>query len=186
MVKRSCFILIAVAAHLLLAVTVWFLFPFLQGGREPDASLDNPRWWWIDLLLVAQFCVLHSLLLRPGVRDRLQRWVPSPIYGCCYTIVTCCSLLLLVLAWRVWPVVCVRLEGMTALAVRTAYLLSWVGLLYTLSLTGYGYQTGWTPFWGWLRKGQPPLRKFEIKGAITGCAIRSISAFWARCGSRRS
>ncbi len=69
------------------------------------------------------------------------------------------------LAWRVWPVVCVRLEGVTALAVRTAYVLSWVGLLYTLSLTGYGYQTGWTPFWGWLRKGQPPLRKFEIKGA---------------------
>jgi methanethiol S-methyltransferase len=163
--KRVCCFLIAVAAHLLLAVTVWFLFPFLQGGREPDASLNDPHWWWIDLLLVAQFGLLHSLLLRPGVRNRLESWIPSPVYGCCYTIVTCSSLLLLVLAWRVCPLVLVRLEGFANTAVRTAYVLSWVGLLYSLSLTGYGYQTGWTPFWGWLRHGQPPRRRFEVKGA---------------------
>jgi len=165
MLKRACLILIAIAAHLLLAVTVWFLYPFLAGGSEPDLTRHDPQWWWIDLLLIAQFGVLHSLLLRPAVRNRLERLIPSPIYGCCYTIVTCGSLLLLVLAWRVEPVVCVRLEGWANTAVRTAYVLSWVGLLYSLSLTGYGYQTGWTPFWGWLRHGQPPRRTFAIRGA---------------------
>ncbi len=48
---------------------------------------------------------------------------------------------------------------------NTLYVLSWVGLLYTLGLTGYGFQTGWTPFWGWFSQGQPPRRRFEVPGA---------------------
>jgi methanethiol S-methyltransferase len=162
--KRACCLLIAVAAHLLLCVTVWYLYPFLGGYSVPESSPHDPNWWWIDLLLIAQFGVLHSLLLRPAVRNRLENWIPAPVYGCCYTIVTCCSLLLLVLAWRVELIYCLRLEGLANTVVRTAYALSWVALLYSLSLTGYGYQTGWTPFWGWLRQGQPPRRRFEIKG----------------------
>jgi methanethiol S-methyltransferase len=162
--KTTC-ILIAGIAHLLLAATIWFLFPFLQGGRVPDASSADLPWCWIDLALLVQFCVLHSLLLRPAVRESLERWIPSQVYGCCYTIVTCCSLLLLVFQWRVCPVVFFRVEGWASTAVGAAYILSWVGLFYSLGLNGYGYQTGWTPFWGWLRHGKSPRRRFEVKGA---------------------
>ena len=36
--------------------------------------------------------------------------------------------------------------------VTVAFLASWVALFYSLSLTGLGYQTGWTPWWHWLRR----------------------------------
>jgi protein-S-isoprenylcysteine O-methyltransferase Ste14 len=149
----------------LLALLVWHLYPFLAGSREPAAASTSGYWWAADLLLLIQFCFLHSLLLRPGVRHRLERLIPSPCYGCFYTAVTCSSLLLLVLTWQACPVVCYRLEGWAWGAVSTAYVLSWVALVYSLSLTGLGFQTGWTQLWGWLRHGQPPRRGFEVRGA---------------------
>jgi protein-S-isoprenylcysteine O-methyltransferase Ste14 len=157
--------LVALAAHLLLALTVWYLYPFLAGGTEPAAGISDPDWWWYDLLLVAQFALPHSLLLHPSVRDRLERVIPGPLYGCFFTAATCASLLLLILCWRTSPVVIYHLEGWADSAIRTAYVLCWVALLYSLKLTGYGYQTGWTPFWGWLRDGRPPRRTFEVRGA---------------------
>lgn len=165
MLKRTLFLLFALLAHGLLVVLVWYLFPFLGGWHEPTGSIPAGNWWWCDLLLVAQFGVLHSLLLRPGTRQRLERIIPSPLYGCFYTTVTCASLLLLVLTWQVYPVVIYHLEGWARGVVCTAYVLSWVALIYTLSLTGLGFQTGWTPLWGWLRHGKPPRRAFEIRGA---------------------
>lgn len=49
--------------------------------------------------------------------------------------------------------------------IQAAFIASWIALLYSLSLTGLGYQTGWTPFLYWLR-GQPlPLRDFVPRGA---------------------
>jgi len=163
--KRSLALLVALTAHGLLVVLVWHLFPFLAGWQGPTASVATPDWWWSDLLLVAQFTVLHSLLLRPAMRERLEGVIPSPFYGCFYTSVTSASLLLLVLAWQVCPVVCYRLEGWSRVAVGTAYVLSWTALVWTLSLTGLGFQTGWTPLWGWLRHGRPPRRGFEVRGA---------------------
>jgi methanethiol S-methyltransferase len=42
--------------------------------------------------------------------------------------------------------------------------LSWVGLAYCLHLTGFGYQTGFTPWWHWM-KGRPlPRREFHAVG----------------------
>jgi protein-S-isoprenylcysteine O-methyltransferase Ste14 len=163
--SRSVAVVVGLAAHLLLAVTVWFLFPFMMGGREPDSSAVDPYWYFIDLALVVQFSLPHSLLLRPGVRNRLQAAVPGPIYGCFYTLVTCSSLLLLIGAWRVCPVVWLNLNGLVGATVRSAYVLSWGALLYTLALTGFGNQTGWTPLWSWLRHGEVPRRPFQIRGA---------------------
>jgi protein-S-isoprenylcysteine O-methyltransferase Ste14 len=41
----------------------------------------------------------------------------------------------------------------------------WGALLYSLSLTGLGYQNGWTPFYYWLRKRKLPRREFKPRGA---------------------
>jgi protein-S-isoprenylcysteine O-methyltransferase Ste14 len=112
-----------------------------------------------------QFGVLHSLLLLPRVRTFLERGIPRPLYGCMFTALTCLSLLLLILAWQPSGMVIYRLEGWAVTAMRGAYYGSWIALLYTLGLTGYGWQTGWTPFWAWLRGQPPPLRHFTICGA---------------------
>jgi protein-S-isoprenylcysteine O-methyltransferase Ste14 len=95
----------------------------------------------------------------------MERLVPRPLYGCVFTVLTCLNLLLLILAWRPSGVVVYRLEGWAGGAVRVAYVASWAGLVYTLGLTGYGWQTGWTPYWAWLRGRQPPPRRFTVRGA---------------------
>lgn len=40
---------------------------------------------------------------------------------------------------------------------------AWVGLFYSLYLSGLGYQTGLTPWWYWLRRQPQPRRQFEIR-----------------------
>jgi protein-S-isoprenylcysteine O-methyltransferase Ste14 len=163
--KRSVAFLFALLAHLMLLVLICYLFPFLMAGPQPESSSD-PDWWWIDLLLIVQFVVPHSLLLHPTVRHRLEKSVVfGPLYGCFFTLVTSVSLLALIFFWRGSPVLIYRLEGWAGLAMNTAYVLSWGALLYTLGLTGYGFQTGWAPFWGWFSEGRPPRRQFEVPGA---------------------
>jgi protein-S-isoprenylcysteine O-methyltransferase Ste14 len=162
---RLFWICAGVGAHILLGVTVWFLFPFLMDGRGTAESAAAPLWWCVDGALALQFGIAHSLLLLPRVRDELERFVPRPLYGCLFTISTCLSLLLLILTWQPSGQLVYRLEGWADVTMRGAYCLSWVALLYALGLTGYGWQTGWTPFWAWLRGRQPPPRRFTVPGA---------------------
>src|SRR5262249_3080366 len=126
---------LALTAHVMLGITIWFLFPFLMGGRLPVPE-EASGWWAWDALLVLQFGAAHSILLLPAMRARVERILPGPLYGCLFTLTTCLSLLLLVLAWRTSPVVLWQLEGWTAMAMYAGYMLSWVGLFYSLSLTG--------------------------------------------------
>ncbi len=155
--------LLCAAAHLALAALICFLFPFLMGGPVP--SDEAAAWWWArDAALVALFGVSHSLLLAPPVRKRLERFLPGPLHGCLFTLVTSTVLLLLVFAWQASPVVVWRLDGWAALAMNGLYLLSWAALFYSLSLSGFGWQTGWTPYWAWVRGQQPPRRRFEERG----------------------
>src|SRR5262249_50414268 len=115
--------------------------------------------------LALQFGVAHSLFLLPRVRNRLECLIPRPLYGCVFTAMTCLSLLLVILAWRPSGLIVYQLEGWADMAMSGAYVLSWGGLLYTLGLPGYGWQTGWTPFWAGLHRRQPPPRRFTIPGA---------------------
>ncbi len=156
--------LLGFGAHALLGVTVWFLFPFLMDSSAPVREVSSAWWCW-DGLLVLLFGVSHSVLLYPAVRDRLENVFPGALHGVLFTVVTCLSLLLLIFHWQQSGVELWRLEGWPRYAVCTAYLASWAGLLYTVSLTGAGFQTGWTPFWAWLRDQPRPRRRFDIRGA---------------------
>jgi hypothetical protein len=150
------------ATHGLFAVTVWDLYWFLKGPEPGELAADYFAW---DALLAAQFVLPHSILLTPDVRERLTRVVPAPFYGCFYCVVTCLSLLVMFANWRPSATVVWQLSGIEGTAVIAAFLASWVALFYSLSLTGLGYQTGWTPWWHWLRGRPLPPRCFEPRGA---------------------
>src|SRR5262249_31532815 len=134
-------------------------------GHAANHESAATGWWQIDSLLVIQFGGLHSVLLYPATRDRLEKIIPAPLYGCFFTLTTCASLLLLVFAWQGNSALLWEVTGWPRWIVHSAYVLSWVGLFYSLGLTGYGFQTGWTPLRAWLRGEKPRRRTFATHGA---------------------
>ncbi|MEQ8789385.1 MAG: hypothetical protein RIC55_24035 [Pirellulaceae bacterium] len=164
-----------VGSQLLVAVCAWRLFWFLHGDSSNGRLMEGP--WGptanggfallIDAALLLQFSISHSLLMLPAIQTRLKRFLRGEFYGCLYASATCLSLLLLIACWRTSPPVLWQLRGTAATAVHVGYYLSWVALIYSLGLTGFGYQTGWTPWRHWLLGRTPPRRTFVPRGAYT-------------------
>jgi protein-S-isoprenylcysteine O-methyltransferase Ste14 len=142
------------------ALTVWQLFWFLAYGGAPASA----RWLLADLALALQFAVVHSILLLPKVRARITQRLPSALYGCLYCTITCAGLWLIFLCWRRSSLVVWQAEGISAFALRAGFCASWIGLFLSLRLSGFGYQTGWTPWLYWLRRQPLPARGLVDRG----------------------
>jgi len=150
-----------IGTQLVFAATVVRLFLFLYGNTGAKA----PHAIAIDAVLALQFAVPHSVLLLPGVKQSITRYLPRDFYGSLYCVVTCASLWMIFLFWRAAPTTIWDLENGPAALVRACFFGSWVGLFYSIRLTGFGYQTGWTPWWHWFRRRPLPRRGFAQHGA---------------------
>ncbi len=158
------------ATQVLFGATVVRLFVFLRGGDQFHAwlapGLDRGlRWIWVDLLLAAQFAVIHSAMLWPSNRAWLSRKIPPALYGSFFCAVTCVSLFVTMELWRSSPTTLWHATGSPGWAIFLMFLASWGSLLYSLWLTGFGFQTGFTTWWAWARGQEPPRRAFVTKGA---------------------
>jgi protein-S-isoprenylcysteine O-methyltransferase Ste14 len=165
---RGSGILFGVLTHLFFAWTVYRLFLFLYGaahGLLADRVGPTLPWYACDALLALQFALIHSWLLHWKTRERIERWWPSAFYGCLFCVATCGGLLLTIELWQPHPVAIWRMTGHSAWLIRTAFIASWIGLFYSLNLTGLGYQTGLAHWVAWLRGQKPPRRVFAPKGA---------------------
>ena len=167
--RRRLGLLAGILTQILFAWTVIRLFPFLQGTSHGHLSGwfagRSPIPWYIwNAMLALQFSILHSWLLYPWTRKQIERLVPSPFYGCFFSISTCLCLLAVIELWQPQPLTVWHLTGASRRFVQGAFLLCWPLLIYSLSLTGLGYQTGWTPWWAWARRRKLPRREFEPRG----------------------
>jgi protein-S-isoprenylcysteine O-methyltransferase Ste14 len=167
--KWTCGLIFGLGTHLLFAWTVYRLFPFLRTTAPGLLAYLSGRlglpWYAVDGVLATQFAVSHSWLLAPTTRARLERWLPPALQGCLFCLVTCLSLLLTIELWQTHDWCLWRLRGTAALPVQGAFLASWLGLFYSLYLTGLGWQTGWTPWWAWVHGRPAPRRTFAPQGA---------------------
>ncbi len=157
-----CGVSFGFANQALFLVTVWCLFWFLRDG---SLSAHHIHWVWYDGGLAILFAVAHSVMLAPSTRRRLTRWIPFAFYDSLFCVVTCVSLLVLFVFWRTSETSLWHLSGWAEAAIRIPFYACWIALLYSLSLTGLGYQNGWTPFYYWLRRKTPPRREFKPRGA---------------------
>lgn len=168
--RRACGILFGVATHALFAATVWHLVRFLAGSAPAVSAavvtVGDVHAALVDGLLATFFAVPHSVLLLPAVRSRLVKaGIGGAFYGCFFCAVTCVTLLVTILCWQPSAVVVWRWPGSAGTAVRWGFVASWGALLYSLHLTGLGWQTGLTPWWRWVRRQPPPRREFAARGA---------------------
>ncbi|WP_182867312.1 methyltransferase family protein [Rhodopirellula sp. JC639] len=162
LIGRAIGILYGFGNQVLFLVTVWYLFWFLR-----DGSLTPSHGHWIvrDSALALLFAAGHSVMLVPATRRYLTRWIPTAFYDSTFCVVTCVSLLTLFIGWRSSETVLWQLDGWKAELIRGGFYFCWVALIYSLALTGLGYQNGWTPFYHWLRREDPPRREFKPRGA---------------------
>jgi protein-S-isoprenylcysteine O-methyltransferase Ste14 len=58
-----------------------------------------------------------------------------------------------------------NVDGSAMAIIHVLFYVSWAALIYSLALTGLGYQNGWTPFYYWLRRQSAPRREFRPQGA---------------------
>ncbi|NDC64285.1 MAG: hypothetical protein EBZ59_09960, partial [Planctomycetia bacterium] len=160
--RRSSGIVFGLVTHLLFAWTVWHLFWFLKGhgpANRPGGVAAILQDALVDAALALLFAVPHSALLVPAVRRRIVSGGLGPaFYGCFYCVATCLVLLATIGAWRPSGIVAWAWPDRLRPVVDAAFVASRGALLWSLHLTGLGWQTGWTPWWRWVR-GLPPARR---------------------------
>jgi|SRR5579863_399094 len=160
--RRILGLVAGVATHVLFAVLVWQLFYFLKGSGAAAATGSLG----IDAALSVLFGVVHSLLLYPTVRETLTRLIEPAFYGLFYCVVTCVSLMGLIACWTTSSIVVWQFTGWASGLIQAAWYGSWVLLLYSLWLNGFGYQTGATPWWNWVRRRPQPRRPFNPRSTF--------------------
>ncbi len=161
-ISRAVGIAYGFGNQLLFLTTVWYLFWFLRDGA---INSSHDYWFLQDCLLAILFAIAHSVMLVPKTRKYLSTWIPPAFYDSTFCVVTCISLLALFFGWRSSETIVWHASGALEAILRTCFYLSWGALLYSLSLTGLGYQNGWTPFYFWLRRQTIPRREFKPRGA---------------------
>jgi protein-S-isoprenylcysteine O-methyltransferase Ste14 len=166
--RRAAGIAFGVGNHVLFAYTVWQLFWFLKGFEPSSVAasrLPMASGLLVDFALALAFAVPHSVLLLPSTRRAIVKYLPDVFYGTLFCTLTCGSLLFTIHGWQQTSMVICHSTGMISATIQAAFYASWVALFYSLSLTGLGYQTGWTPWWNWVRRRQQPPRNFTPRGA---------------------
>ena len=78
---------------------------------------------------------------------------------------SCISLFLTMEFWLSSPASLWNMHGTAATGMTSLFLASWLALTYSLWLTGFGFQTGFSPWWAWARGHEQPKRPFKPKGA---------------------
>lgn len=170
-VRRYFWVGFGALNQVLFGLTVLGLFVFLRGGDSPmlggrwASDFHSRAWIGIDSALAIQFALLHSALLYPPVRSRLNRIMPAALAGSVFCAASCLSLMLTMFWWRSSPRALWHLEGEAATLMTALFLASWGALTYSLWLTGFGYQTGFTPWWAWVRHRSLARRSFAPRGA---------------------
>jgi protein-S-isoprenylcysteine O-methyltransferase Ste14 len=150
-----------IATQLLFLITVVYLFLFLRFG----ATAKTDWWWLIDFALAVGFAFPHSVLLAPPAQRWIKKIVPGGLLGCIHCVTTCVTLLVMFRFWGASDIVLWRASGWGETLVLAGFYGSWVALLYSLWLTGLGYQTGLTQWWYWAIQKKPPVRAFVTRGA---------------------
>jgi protein-S-isoprenylcysteine O-methyltransferase Ste14 len=157
---RGAGIVFGLATQIVFLATVPFLYLYLRYGEGRTST----HWLAIDIGLAAQFAVVHSLLLLQWVRTAITRYLPSQLYGSLFAVTTCITLWVIFCFWQSSSTVFWDATGFERFLILCGFHGSWLALFASLSITGFGYQTGWTQWLHWLRREPLPRRNFTERG----------------------
>ncbi|MFT5679685.1 MAG: protein-S-isoprenylcysteine O-methyltransferase Ste14 [Myxococcota bacterium] len=171
------------ACHGLFAVGIAAMVGNLYGGMQwgPMGFTGAGAWAW-DGLLLAQFPILHSLLLTKRGGAMLRRLAPSGTGATLDTTLFAAVASLQVLAmFALWaplsgPVL--NLTGVAWVVMTAGFVAGWALLTRAMSEAGMGVQTGstgWTAMWRGERPRYP--KGFATEGLHSRCRHPIYAAF---------
>lgn len=180
--KRGFWIVFGAGVQVLFLFTVYQLFVFLYAGTGDPLGIEPQPFGWtasrpglddssvgcrvaLDVLLLAQFGMCHSFFLYPAVRERLGHFIPDRLYGSFYTLVASASIFVSAWFWQPLPGIVYQTRGAVAYLLEAGFLASWLALFYSIRLTGMGFQSGFTPWWAFVRNRPSPRRPLVTTGA---------------------
>jgi methanethiol S-methyltransferase len=187
--RRAIFFMYGVGAHaLFLGVYAWMAL--FVGNVGWGRSIDGPPVGSlagslaVDALLVAVFCLLHSVMARPAFKSRWTRLVPEPIERSTYVLVSSLLMALLIALWRplggvVWhvthPVGAAILQGLFAVG--------WLMIPAVSLLIDHFDLFGTRQVWLYLRNRPYTPRAFRTPGVYRFVRhplyVGWLLAFWA-------
>jgi methanethiol S-methyltransferase len=128
-------LLYGISASAIAAATALYGIGFMANlvPRSIDAGVAGP---WpvaliVDVLLLGQFAVQHSVMARPGFKRRWTRLIANSIERSTYVLVTCLSLALLFWFWRpishpIWTIE----QPVVRLIILLVFWLGWLMVLF--------------------------------------------------------
>lgn len=158
--RRATALIYGLVCHLCfgLGIAAMILGMFF-GMTRALGTLVAPWSWIANGALLAQFPVLHSLLLSSRGRRVLSRLAPggagSTLAPTTFVTVAGLQLLALYVLWSPSGIVWWRAQGSALVVVTVLYLTAWLLLGWSMLSAGLGLQTG-TIGWTALLAGRPP------------------------------
>jgi len=169
--KRQRLIALAygVACHLSFAIGIAAMIAGLYFGmRIGRGPFTGAEGIFFDLVLLAQFAILHSFLLSARGRGILAKLVPGGIGGhmttTTFALVSSLQIALTFLAWSPIGDVWWEPHGMLRGVVSVAYAASWVLLMKSMRDAGLEIQTGSLGWTAVARGRAPQYRDFPTRG----------------------
>jgi protein-S-isoprenylcysteine O-methyltransferase Ste14 len=122
-----------IAAYAASFATLNYFIAFVSGMGVPKtvdsgAAGGVPAAIAINLLLVAFFGVVHSVMARPGWKRAFAKYVPPAAERSLYVLIASAQLALLAWQWRPIPLPIWQTTGVLALALRSIQVLGWITL----------------------------------------------------------
>jgi len=167
--ERALALAYGIACHALFAAAVGSMIYSIDAGLVSGRGrLEGAAAWLANLVLVAQFPLLHSWLLSRSGRKAIGRLAPlglgPELAATTYAAISSLQLLATFWLWSPSQIVWWRAEGAALVASSTLYAGAWLLLLKAMLDSGLDLQSG---FCGWgsvIRNRRPLWRPFPTHG----------------------
>ena len=163
-----------VATHIVFVVSVVVMVVGLYSGLR--TGLGHFHSWAgvaADVLLVAQFPILHSYFLSRSGRAALAKIVPgglgTDLATTTFALVAALQLLAAFGLWSPSGITLFEATGGVYWLCLALYLASWLFLIKALTGAGLGLQTGYTGWSSVVRGKKPNYRSFPTHGLFRAC-----------------
>lgn len=181
----------ALVAYLIFFATFLWLIAFMAGIAIFPTTVDDAvngtslaRALIIDLALIAIFGIQHSVMARPGFKDRWTKTVPTSVERSTYVLAAAIALGLLLQFWHTVDGVIWDLRGSIAAPLLWAiFALGWAVLLLSTFLINHFELFGLTQAWshGRTRDQAPPVLREPLlyRYVRHPLYLGFVIAFWA-------